>query len=121
VTFSGTNGSTIPSGTTVVRGDGRKFTTTTAIVVTDPCGLLGGRLRQQAAAGSLMAPRLAIAGVNSSGTVAGAFTGGASIEAEPTLRAHAAGFTSSRCTAADLQDGWRRARQRHRFASVRCG
>jgi uncharacterized phage protein gp47/JayE len=97
VTFTGTNGSTIPSGTTLVRGDGRQFTTTAsgtiaggsvtvpAIAVADPGGLLGAF--GNTASGSLMALGVAIAGVNSRGTVAGAFTGGADIETDTSLRA----------------------------------
>lgn len=96
VTFTGTNGTVIPSGTPLVRGDGKKFTTTAlgtisggAVTVparadADPGGLVGAF--GNSATGSAMTLGAAIAGVNSGGVVAAAFTGGADIETDTSLR-----------------------------------
>jgi uncharacterized phage protein gp47/JayE len=97
VTFSGASGVTIPSGTTLVRGDGKEFVTTAdgtiasgtvtvpATAVADPGGLLGAF--GNTPAGAKMALGVAIAGVNSGGIVVTAFTGGADIETDTSLRA----------------------------------
>jgi uncharacterized phage protein gp47/JayE len=96
VTFTGTNGSVIPSGTPLSRGDGQAFQTTAsgtiasgtvtvpATAVADPAGLLGAIGNTDA--GSILTLGHAIAGVNSSGTVAAAFVGGADLEADTSLR-----------------------------------
>lgn len=97
VTFTGVNGTTVPSGTQLVRGDGVKFTTTadgtisggtTTVPATanvDPGGLTGAFGNTDP--GSIMTLGVAIAGVNSGGIVATAFTGGADIETDTSLRA----------------------------------
>jgi uncharacterized phage protein gp47/JayE len=97
VHFTGTNGAIIPLGTELVRGDGKRFTTTAdgtiasgsvnvpATANVDPGGLLGAF--GNTPVGAAMTLGIAIAGVNSSGTVATAFTGGADIETDTSLRA----------------------------------
>jgi len=96
VEFKGTNGTVIFSGTQLVRGDGKTFTTTAsgtvsggvvtvpAIADADPAGLLGAF--GNTAAGSTMSLGQAVAGLQSGGTVAAAFTGGADLESDANLR-----------------------------------
>jgi uncharacterized phage protein gp47/JayE len=96
VTFPATNGTVVPSGTQLVRGDGKTFTTTasataaSSVVIVaatadaDPAGLLGAFGNTDA--GSVMSLGQAIAGVQSSGTVTTAFTGGADLESDASLR-----------------------------------
>lgn len=97
VTFTGANGLTIPTSTRLVRGDGQTYITTasgtvaggvvmvTAAAVPDPTGQ-GGAI-SNTAPGSVMTLGQAIVGVNSSGTVSVAFTGGADLEVDTNLRA----------------------------------
>lgn len=96
VTFTGTGTPTIPSGTPLVRGDGYQYVTTAdgtiasgtvtvpATAVADPAGLIGAN--GNAAVGTLLNLGTAIAGVNSTGIVATAFTGGADLELDDNLR-----------------------------------
>jgi uncharacterized phage protein gp47/JayE len=97
VTYSGAVGVQVPSGATLVRGDGVTFTTTTlgtvggggtvavsATAVADPKGLTGAN--GNTAAGSLMTLGQAIPGIQSNGTVTTLFTGGADLETDDSLR-----------------------------------
>ncbi|WP_295537400.1 baseplate J/gp47 family protein [uncultured Pseudacidovorax sp.] len=97
VTFPAIAGSVIPAGTLVVRGDGREFATTAE--VTTPSG---GTVVVQAQAvadatgqtgawgntdlGVAMTLGTAIVGVQSGGAVTTAFTGGADVEDDASLR-----------------------------------
>jgi uncharacterized phage protein gp47/JayE len=96
VTFSGTNGISLPSGTPLVRGDGVGFTTTAigtvsggtvtvpAVANADPSGLTGAF--GNCAIGTVMTLGTAIAGIQSTGSVTTAFTGGADVEQDTSLR-----------------------------------
>lgn len=96
VTFSGTNGAVIPAGTQLVRSDGTQFTTVgsvnissgTAIVTatanSDPSGLTG--VFGNTAIGSTLTLGSPIIGVQSSGTVTTAFTGGSDLETDDDMR-----------------------------------
>lgn len=96
VQFSGTNGVTLPTGTLLARDDGVQFITTAsgtvagglvtvaAEGVADPAGLVGATT--DTAAGVTMRLAQAIDGIQSSGTVSTAFTGGADIETDDDLR-----------------------------------
>jgi uncharacterized phage protein gp47/JayE len=96
VQFTGTNGAVIFAGTQLVRGDGKTFTTTATATVAggsasvaaksdaDPAGLLGAF--GNTGAGSTMSLGQAVAGVQSTGTVTAAFTGGADLESDASLR-----------------------------------
>ncbi|MCA8430028.1 baseplate J/gp47 family protein [Burkholderia seminalis] len=95
IQFIGTSG-TIPAGTSISRSDGVGYTTTsegtvTAGVVTvnavanaDPAGLVGAF--GNCAVGTSMTLGVSIAGINSTGQVSVAFTGGADIEKDDSLR-----------------------------------
>ena len=97
ITFPGTNGYQIPIGTIVTRGDGVQYTTTSlgtvaAGIVTmnaeanaDPTGLTGAF--GNCAVGTVMTRATSIAGISSTGSVTTAFTGGADIETDDSLRA----------------------------------
>ncbi|WP_343618829.1 baseplate J/gp47 family protein [Ralstonia sp.] len=86
VTFTGTPTVPIPSGTTVVRGDGETYTTTAGVTiggggtvtvsVTDTVAGSSGNC----AVGTAMTLGTAITGVQSGGVAATAFTGGADVE-----------------------------------------
>lgn len=96
VAFTGTNGSTIPSGTPLVRGDGQGYTTTAsgtiaggtvtvpAMANVDTAGQVGAI--GNASVGSVLSLGQAIAGVNSGGVVTSPFTGGADLEVDTALR-----------------------------------
>lgn len=88
----------IPLGTTLVRGDGQKFTTTAAVTtvsstpftipvqgVPDPSGLVGAI--QNTPVGSILSFGVPFAGVPSSVAVAVPLTGGADLELDDSLRA----------------------------------
>lgn len=85
VTFTGTAGTVIPSGTSVVRGDGVTYNTTasgtvsgssvTVAVTATTTGSAGN-----CASGTAMTLGTAITGIQSGGTAAAAFTGGADVE-----------------------------------------
>lgn len=96
VTFLGANGALIPAGSGVVRGDGVAGTTqadaiiyagsalASVIINADPYGATGAFGNM--AAGVVMTLTQSIAGVQASGTVSTAFTGGADIETDDSLR-----------------------------------
>ena len=91
VTFSGTNGTVMPSGTVVVRGDGWRYTTTAPATVTG--GVVTAPAQADAGAtgnadnGTLVNLFGSIVGINSSGVMTSAFTGGADVEDDDSLRA----------------------------------
>ncbi|WP_244220879.1 baseplate J/gp47 family protein [Paraburkholderia aromaticivorans] len=97
ITFAGTNGTPLPIGTPIARGDGVGFTTTSAgvwsgsnvtvnaVANADPSGLTGAF--GNCAIGTVMTLGTAIAGINSTGSVSVAFTGGADVEKDDSLRA----------------------------------
>jgi uncharacterized phage protein gp47/JayE len=97
VTFPGTSGVPLPIGTPLVRGDGVGFTTTSAGMVVggsvtvnavanaDPTGLTGAF--GNCAVGTVMTLGTAIPGIQSTGAVSTAFTGGADVELDDSLRA----------------------------------
>jgi len=90
VTFTGANGTVVPSGTSLIRADGWKYATTA------PGTISGGSVTVAASAdagasgnaalGSALTLYSAVAGVNAAVTVASAFTGGADIETDDALR-----------------------------------
>ncbi|KWT89363.1 MULTISPECIES: baseplate J/gp47 family protein [unclassified Variovorax] len=97
VTFTGTPGTIITSGVSLVRGDGVTYTTTAigtiggggtvampASATPDPTGLTGAI--GNAAVGVVMTLGQAISGVQSNGVVSTAFTGGADLEKDDSLR-----------------------------------
>lgn len=97
VTFNGVTGTVIPAGTALVRGDGVTYTTqgaaaigsggtgiVSAVADADPTGQRGAF--GNAAVGTAMMLGQAIAGVQSAGVVSTAFTGGADIETDDSLR-----------------------------------
>lgn len=91
VTFTGTNGLTIPSGALIVRSDGESYITTadgtvsggtvTVPVIDQAVGSQGNT-----AAGSVMLLSQAIPGISSSGTATATFTGGNDVEEDPQLQ-----------------------------------
>jgi uncharacterized phage protein gp47/JayE len=95
VTFPGTSG-TLATGTALTRGDGVNFTTTTtasviagfvtvhAIANPDPTGLTGAF--GNCPIGTVMTINQAISGISSTGSVSVAFTGGADVETDTSLR-----------------------------------
>lgn len=97
VTFQGANGTPLPIVTPLVRGDGVGFTTTSvgvwtgssvtanAVANADPTGLTGAF--GNCAVGTVMTLGTAIVGIQSAGAVAVAFTGGADVELDTSLRA----------------------------------
>ncbi len=97
VTFPGTNGTPLPIGSPLVRGDGVGFTTTSAGTVVggsvtvnavanaDPDALTGAF--GNCGVGTVMTLGTAIAGIQSTGAVTVAFTGGADVERDDSLRA----------------------------------
>lgn len=96
VTFTATDGTIIPAGTSIVRGDGVTGVTTadataaggTAVVQAtidaDPTGAAGAFGNTDF--GVAMSLSQAIAGVQASGSVSTAFTGGADLETDDSLR-----------------------------------
>jgi len=96
ITFSGTNGTVLPNGTPVARGDGRTYKTTADGTVSggtvtvpaqadaDTTGLTGAW--GNCAVGTSFSLGIAVAGIGASGTAATAFTGGADIETDDSLR-----------------------------------
>lgn len=87
----------IPAGTTITRGDGVQYVTTalatalggsivvSAEAVADPTGLTGAF--GNCAVGTVMTLGTSIAGITSTGSVTTAFTGGADLESDTSLRA----------------------------------
>lgn len=96
ITFPGTNGYEIPIGTPITRGDGVGYTTTSLGTVTngsvtvnaeanaDPTGLTGAF--GNCVVGTVMTLGTSITGITSTGSVTTAFTGGADIETDDSLR-----------------------------------
>lgn len=97
ITFTGTNGTVLSAGAIVVRGDGTQYLTTssgtvasgavtvTAQAVADPSGLTGAF--GNCAASTVLTLGTSVAGINSTGAAATAFTGGADLEQDTPLRA----------------------------------
>lgn len=97
VTFPGTNGAVLASGVALSRADGKKFVTTssgtvtsgsvtvTAVAVDDPEGLTGAWGNM--AIGARLTLSSSVDGVQSTGAVSIAFSGGADIELDDSLRA----------------------------------
>lgn len=96
VIFTGSAETVVPSGTPLERGDGQKYVTTAAgaivstsvtvpvAAVADPSGALGAP--GNCDAGTALTVGTAIAGLNSTGYAASAFTGGADLESDDSLR-----------------------------------
>lgn len=96
VTFQGVNGTPLPIGTLLVRGDGVQYTTTSAGTVAgntvavnavanaDQAGLTGAF--GNCVVGTAITLGTAIANITSTGSVTVAFTGGADVEADDSLR-----------------------------------
>jgi len=96
ITFPATGTNQIPIGTLVTRGDGVQYTTTSlgtpsgssvvvnAQAVADPTGQTGAF--GNCAVGTVMTLGTSIAGISSTGAVTTAFTGGADIELDDSLR-----------------------------------
>lgn len=96
VSFTGTNGTVVPAGTAIVRSDGVAYTSTADATVTggavsvaaiadaDPNGKIGAF--GNADAGTAMSLSSAVAGIQSTGAVSVAFTGGADLETDDALR-----------------------------------
>lgn len=94
--FGGANGTLLPAGSAVVRGDGQAYVTTSdgtvssgsvtvpIVAIADPAGLVGAQ--GNCAAGTVLSLSQAVAGVSSAGTAAGAITGGADLETDDSLR-----------------------------------
>lgn len=97
ITFPATGTNQIPIGTLVTRGDGVQYATTSlgipsgnsvvvnAEAVADPTGRTGAF--GNCAVGTAMTLGTSIAGISSNGSVTTAFTGGADIELDDSLRA----------------------------------
>lgn len=90
-TFTGTDGSVIASGTTVARGDGFTYATTeegtiASGTVTVPISAAVAGALGNAPDGVALTLGIGISGVDSSGTAAGAITGGADVEPDEELR-----------------------------------
>jgi uncharacterized phage protein gp47/JayE len=96
-TFPGVTGTVLPAGTPIVRGDGETYTTNAdatvdgtgnvtvvATAAADPAGLLG--TVGNCASGVSLTLGAAVSGIQSGGTAATAFTGGADIETDDSLR-----------------------------------
>lgn len=92
ITFNGTPGIVLPSGTPVARGDGVEYATTAAGAVAGGGTVtVPARASVPAAAsncdlGTAMSLGTAIAGIQSNGAAAAAFTGGADVEIDDDLR-----------------------------------
>lgn len=91
VTFTGTNGATIPSGTPLTRSDGAKFVTTAVGTIASGTVTVAAQASDAGQAGNTLAGvamilSVGISGVNGTGTVATAFTGGAEVESDFALR-----------------------------------
>lgn len=96
ITFPATGTNQIPIGTLVTRGDGVQYTTTSlgtpsagsvmvnASANADPTGLTGAF--GNCAIGTVMTLGTSIAGISSTGSVTAAFTGGADVERDDSLR-----------------------------------
>lgn len=90
-TFVGINGTDCPLGTVLTRSDGTLFTSTADAVVSGGVVVVPATAQVPAsasntAAGSVMTLSVAIPGINSTGTVTTAFTGGADVESDTAFR-----------------------------------
>lgn len=97
VQFSGVNGTVIAAGRSLVRADGVQYETTTggmvasgtvtvqAVALADPNGLTGAF--GNCDAGTQLSLGVAVAGIVTTGAASGAFTGGADLESDDSLRA----------------------------------
>lgn len=96
-TFPGVTGKVLPGGTPLIRGDGQTYTTNAdatvdgtgfvtvaATAVADPAGLVGAV--GNCAAGVVLTLGSAVSGIQSGGVAATAFTGGADVEQDDSLR-----------------------------------
>jgi uncharacterized phage protein gp47/JayE len=91
ITFTGTNGSIIPSLTPILRGDGVLFTTIADATILGGSAIVGATCSTAGSTGntgvsSVFTLGVAIAGVISSGTVTTAFTNGADAETDSAFR-----------------------------------
>jgi uncharacterized phage protein gp47/JayE len=91
VTFNGTNGTVLPSGSLVVRSDQVSFLTTANGTVSSGIVTVAATAQSPGAIanttmGTVMMLGTAISGIQSNGTAATAFTGGADIETDNSLR-----------------------------------
>ncbi|MGJ7611161.1 MULTISPECIES: baseplate J/gp47 family protein [unclassified Variovorax] len=95
--FPGDVGKLLPVGTPLIRGDGQTYTTNAnatvdgtgfvtvaATAVADPAGLVGAA--GNCASGVVLTLGVAIAGIQSGGVASTAFTGGADVEQDDSLR-----------------------------------
>lgn len=87
ITFQGSNGTPLPSGTSLTRGDGATFTTTSAGTVSNGTVTVNAKATiagsvGNTSVGSVMTLGTSIAGIQSSGTVSTAFTNGTDIETD---------------------------------------
>ena len=90
-TATGTNGVTIPAGTTVVRGDSFAYTTNIDATVsggsvTVVCTAVTSGEAGNCASGTILSISPGVTGINSTGSAANAFTGGADLETMDSLR-----------------------------------
>ena len=90
VTFTGTNGTAIPSGTPLVRADGWRYATTAPATISAGLATVAASADPgasgNAGSGSALTLYSAISGVNAAVSAATAFTGGADIETDDSLR-----------------------------------
>lgn len=99
INFFGVNGTFIPSGTRVVRGDGHEFKSTADVTIGDTVSGIGGTTGIAIAddsgltgawgnmvGGTYLNLEVAISGCNSRATAANTWTGGADLETDDSLR-----------------------------------
>lgn len=91
ITFTGTNGSVIPSGTPLNRSDGKAFVTTTSGTISAGTANIAAQAMEAGVTGNTdvgvtMTLAIGISGVSGSATVATAFLGGADVETDFALR-----------------------------------
>lgn len=114
IKFSGSNGSIIPQGTSIRRSDGLQFVTTasatvsnssvtvSAIAIADPIGLVGANGNSVANTQFTLAN--SIAGISSTSTSSTAFTGGADLETDDSLRTRVLIAFQNPIQGGDLED-----------------
>lgn len=91
VTFSGTNGTVVDAGTTLVRADGQRYATDADGTISGGSATIAVTAITAGAAGTLVAaqsltPESPIAGITSTASVAASTTDGANQESNPDLR-----------------------------------
>lgn len=92
VTFTGTVGTTIPTGTSVLRGDGYAYATSadatvgTGGTVLAPISAVTAGTAGNAIDGSAFALTSGVSGIAAAGTATGPVTGGAEVESDDSLR-----------------------------------